>query len=183
MGKSSCPPSGHISKVTVYPSEFGKERIASEEKYGPRLSTATEDLDQDEKLRLYQLERLKYFYAVVETDSEKTADIIYTDLDNQTYGESGVGIDLRFIPDDILFDTDTPRLTKTYQTPDVCTEVPRNYEVPDFVTSALTRSKVDLTWDETDKRRTTLLRKGDFVEDQVAHLVASGSDTDDESDE
>ena len=81
--KSSCPPSGNILKATIYPSEFGKERIESEEKHGPRLSTATDELDQDEKLRLYQLERLKYFYAVVETDSENTADAIYTDLDSQ----------------------------------------------------------------------------------------------------
>ena len=100
----------------------------------------------------------------------------------QSYGESGVGVDLRFIPDSISFADDSPRLTKSYQSPDICTEVPRNYEIPAFVTSALTRSKVDLTWDETDKRRTTLLRKGDFIEDQVAHLVASGSETE-ESDE
>lgn len=180
--KSSCPPNGSVLNVSIYPSQFGKERIAIEEKHGPRLADTNENLDEEEKLRLYQLERLKYYYAVVETSDDTTADTIYVDLDNQAYGESGVSLDIRFIPDEISFDTDTPRLTKTYRAPDVCTEVPRNYEVPDFVTSALTRTKVNLTWDETDRRRTTLLRKGDFAEDQVSHLIASGSDTDDEND-
>ena len=116
-------------------------------------------MDETEKLRLYQLERLKYYYAVVETSDAETADTIYTDIDNQAYGESGIAIDLRFIPDEISFEEDTPRATKIDKRPDICTETPRNYELPDFVTSALTRSKVSLTWDETDKKRTSLLRK------------------------
>merc|ERR1711990_956024 len=41
----------------------------------------------------------------------------------------------------------------------------------------------DLTWDETDKRRTNLLRKSDLVEDQVQHLIASGSETDEDDPE
>ena len=39
-----------------------------------------------------------------------------------------------------------------------------NYAPPEFVTSALTRSKVDLTWDETPKRREALLKKMDRKE-------------------
>ena len=120
---------------------------------------STDGMDETEKLRLYQLERLKYYYAVVETSDAETADTIYTDIDNQAYGESGIAIDLRFIPDEISFEEDTPRATKIDKRPDICTETPRNYELPDFVTSALTRSKVSLTWDETDKKRTSLLRE------------------------
>ena len=79
-------------------------------------------------------------------------------------------VDLRFIPDEVSFEEDVPRLTKTRRQPDVCKMMPKNYEAPEFVTSALTRSKVSLTWDETDSRRRTLLRKGDFEEDQVKYV-------------
>ena len=77
---------------------------------------------------------------------------LLVDLDGQNYGECGVAIDLRFIPDEIDFSEDIPRLRKTSGIPDVCSQVPRNYEMPDFVTSALTRSQVNLTWDETDRK-------------------------------
>ena len=46
--------------------------------------------DEDERLRVYQLDRLKYYYAVCETDSPETADEIYKEFDGQDYGDSGV---------------------------------------------------------------------------------------------
>jgi len=36
------------------------------------------------------LDRLKYYYAVCETDSPETADEIYKEFDGQDYGDSGV---------------------------------------------------------------------------------------------
>ena len=60
--------------------------------------------DPEERKKVHQLERLKYFYAVCETDSAETADTIYKELDGQEYGETGVRVDLRFIPDEIEFD-------------------------------------------------------------------------------
>ena len=85
-------------------------------------------------------------------------------------------VDLRFIPDEIDFEEDQIRVQRTTEKKDICNEKPINYTPPDFVSSALTRTKCDLTWDETDKRRTNLLRKSDLVEDQVQHLIASGSE-------
>ena len=85
-------------------------------------------------------------------------------------------VDLRFIPDEIDFEQDQIRVQRTTEKKDICNEKPINYTPPDFVSSALTRTKCDLTWDETDKRRTNLLRKSDLVEDQVQHLIASGSE-------
>lgn len=178
---SVVPSGGSLKCVTVYISEFGKTRIKDEERHGPKMDREIED--EDERLRVYQLDRLKYYYAVCETDSPETADEIYKEFDGQDYGDSGVNVDLRFIPDEIDFDQDQIRVQRTTEKKDICNEKPINYTPPDFVSSALTRTKCDLTWDETDRRRRNLLRKSDLVEDQVQHLIASGSETDEDDPE
>lgn len=55
-------------------------------------------------IRTYQLERLRYYYAVCKFDFEETAIAVYEGCDGVEYETSGVRLDLRFIPADMEFD-------------------------------------------------------------------------------
>ncbi|KAK5165256.1 pre-rRNA-processing protein esf1 [Saxophila tyrrhenica] len=97
------------------------------------------------KLRQYQLERLRYHYAVLTCSNKTTAKAIYDSMDGREYLTSANFFDLRFIPDETSFDDDKPR--------DECTKLPDGYRPNDFRTEALTHSNVRLTWDDDDPTR------------------------------
>uniref|UniRef100_A0A182Q6N2 Uncharacterized protein n=1 Tax=Anopheles farauti TaxID=69004 RepID=A0A182Q6N2_9DIPT len=185
---SFLPPGSAIKSVTIYPSEFGKERLKEEEARGPQELTErtienSEEEDEDEemqkeRLREYQLNRLKYYYAVVECDSVETADKIYKECDGIEYESTANKLDLRFIPDDMEFD-DEPE--------DRCTALPEvgKYVPRIFATTALHQAKVELTWDENDQDRKEFnekLRDGKWADLPEAELkkyvVCSSSDED-----
>ena len=170
---SFAPDDGRVERVSIFPSEFGKERMQNEEVNGPPKelfkgdkkkkkrkddSDSDSDSDSDERikkgflqqseendedmnsdaLRKYQLDRLRYYYAVMECSSPAVAKKIYDATDGTEYQSSSNLLDLRFVPDEVTFD-DPPR--------DTCTKVPDSYKPIEFITSALQSSKVKLTWD------------------------------------
>ncbi|KAF2771420.1 hypothetical protein EJ03DRAFT_308744 [Teratosphaeria nubilosa] len=176
VARSFAPAGGRIERVTIYPSEFGRERLEREELEGPPreifASSSSqhddeEDSDEDEderikkqllqdqanegdefdaaKLRQYQLERLRYYYAVIECDSQSTAKTLYDSMDGREYLSTSNFFDLRFIPDKVSFDDDKPK--------EECIKLPSGYKPNDFRTEALTHSKVRLTWDDDDTTR------------------------------
>lgn len=141
---SFLPTDGFIKKVTVYPSQFGKEMMEKEEQEGPKciwdhiskdqnltLSrkkieelektkskkqnsymnedwTASNNMEDENSLnvnlvRKYELTKQKYYYAVIELDNTKTADYIYKQCDGSEFMMSGLSIDLRYIPEDLVF--------------------------------------------------------------------------------
>lgn len=189
---SFLPPGGTIKSVAIYPSEFGKHRIQEEELKGPiELVDAkpTEDKDETEdeegsqyhmeKLRQYQLNRLKYFYSVIVFDNPQSANKVYTECDGMEYESSAVKLDLRFIPDDMTFD-DQPK--------DFCDKLPEvnKYQPRFFTTTALQQVKVNLTWDETNPERTELTQKlssgkiDDISEADLQNYLASSSGGEDQ---
>ncbi|KTG38781.1 hypothetical protein cypCar_00003534, partial [Cyprinus carpio] len=179
------PKGGVVLSVTIYPSEFGKERMSAEQTQGPQeLTGLPENPDADteeqriyrEKVRDYQFKRLRYYYAVVECDSVETATKIYEECDGYEYESSCSTIDLRFIPDDVTFD-DEPK--------DRATDVDySSYKPKLFTSTATTTAKVELTWDETDHDRVTALcrkfNKDDLLDMDFKAYLASSSEEEEE---
>ncbi|KAI9138893.1 hypothetical protein BKA69DRAFT_1089162 [Paraphysoderma sedebokerense] len=181
------PQGGLVKSVTIYPSEFGKERLTREEVEGPpaelfrQPSSATSsreppngiddfssssDLSDDDEesllkdddgqdydphaLRKYQLDRLKYYYAVVDCDTVDTASHIYKTVDGTEFEKTSNFFDIRFVPDAMTFDE---------QPKDKATDAPMAYKPADYVTKALQHTNVKLTWDEDDPDRTRITKR------------------------
>jgi len=136
---------GQVLNVRVYPSEFGRERMAKEEREGPpaelfkkpkefehedevdeqniyETGDAEDEVDED-ALRKYQLERLRYcppcydvygvffdrrcnryYYAIVECDTRNTASHVFNELDGTELERSANVFDMSFVPDEMIFD-------------------------------------------------------------------------------
>uniref|UniRef100_V5HML7 Putative nucleolar pre-rrna processing protein n=1 Tax=Ixodes ricinus TaxID=34613 RepID=V5HML7_IXORI len=193
---SFLPPGGAVKGVTIYPSAFGKERMAQESVSGPsglvesapkKAGTGRGDQTNGgerfdrEALRKYQLDRLRYFYAVAECDSPETADHLYRELDGREYETSGTCLDLRFVPDDMTFDDEPSSVADSLPDPSTYTPI-------SFVTSALQSVNVELTWDEGNPRRSQAIQRafqgdGDVVGDDLRVYLASSSSEDEEETE
>ncbi|ODV89334.1 hypothetical protein CANCADRAFT_148501 [Tortispora caseinolytica NRRL Y-17796] len=170
-----------IVSVTIYPSEFGKQQMSKERHEGPPSELFTKSSKKEEsadkKLRRYQLQRLRYYYAVAEFKSVAAAAKVYNACDGTEYEATANIFDLRYIPDDMVFD-DKPK--------DQCTKLPTKYQPLEFVTDALRNSKVKLSWDETPTARVQFAKKA-FSQKEIDDMdfkayIASDSDSDDESD-
>lgn len=143
---SFCTSKGQLLKVSIYPSEFGKQRMAEEDNLGPQeLRTAgsksdSSDSEDDElnekkdyeKVRKYQINRLKYYYAVAEFNTIEAANHVYSQCDGSEYELSATRFDLRFIPEEMEFNDDPPK--------EVCNRPPQadQYKPKLFSTTALT---------------------------------------------
>uniref|UniRef100_UPI00358E6636 ESF1 homolog isoform X1 n=1 Tax=Myxine glutinosa TaxID=7769 RepID=UPI00358E6636 len=130
-----------------------------------------------ETMRQYQMNRLKYHFALIDCDSVETASAIYEGCDGFEFESSGSFVDLRFVPDEMTFD-DEPT--------DVSEEVDAaSFKPKYFTTAALRQSRVELTWDEGDHDRVQALTRKKFSQDEIldmdvkAYLASSSSEEDD----
>ncbi|SCU85796.1 LAME_0D02850g1_1 [Lachancea meyersii CBS 8951] len=201
---SFVPKGGKIKKIAIYPSEFGKERLNREQVEGPpreifaskkksKKSSQDDDSDSDldvkdlyeegdaedydaKSLRRYQLERLRYYYAVVYCSSIETAESIYKNCDGTEFESTANMFDLRYVPDGMDFDDEAR---------DECTELPKNYRPAQFSTDALQHSKVKLTWDETPADRVSMAKRA-FSQKEIdemdfkAYLASDSEESDQE---
>lgn len=131
------------------------------------------------KLRRYQLERLRYYYAVLTCSSISAAEMIYNAVDGTEYLTTANFFDLRYIPDETDFSDDKPR--------DECARIPDGYRPNEFVTDALQHSKVRLTWDADDRTRKEAQKRAfagsraDIDENDLKAYLGSDSSEDEAS--
>ncbi|KAL0584569.1 hypothetical protein ABG067_005592 [Albugo candida] len=205
--QSFAPATGSVSDVTIYPSDFGVQKMKEEARYGPReltgessskqlesesengivesepekeieeaesdndeavsdsetASDSESDQDEDdplgvqqsaqseelggidqEKLRQYELQKLRYYYAIVKCDSVKTAKIIADQCDQMEYETSSNVLDVRFVPNDMEF-TNPPK--------ESCQSIPDAYKPSLFATKVLQQTDVESTWEQDDPDR------------------------------
>ena len=190
---------GSVSSVTVYPSEFGKKRMKLENQVGPTTiynSTQGTVLKEEEdfknsasssrggldveKVRQYERDKLRYYFAVIKFDSTNTASAVYKECDGLEFETSSNVLDLRFIPNNIIFNGE-------YR--DTAASIPNSYKPPPwFATAALQQSNVALTWDASDDERKGLTRwhanngetKASIHEENLRSYLAEISDEDQE---
>ncbi|KAK6050181.1 hypothetical protein COOONC_12314, partial [Cooperia oncophora] len=185
IAKSFTPPGGSIRRIAIYLSDFGAERLAEEDKYGPRLQLSKpieeydgEEMDEETRLamRKYQVDQLRYYYAVIECDSVKTAEAIYNECDGYQFESSNVKMDLRFIPDDMEFDKD--RIKEELCEGDVNVA---KYKSKEKLQSAIAQTSARIGWDETEDMRARKFAEAFNDEEGATDLIAC-SDSDDDPD-
>ncbi|KAI8112466.1 hypothetical protein M9434_003789 [Picochlorum sp. BPE23] len=186
---------GDISSVTVYPSDYGLEKMEEEKNTGPQAiwkkSHFDDEEDEDEdseggegdldttKLRYYERSKLRWYYAIIVCSTAKAAESIYNECDGMELMKTANVFDLRFVPDDQSFEGRVVR--------DVATSVPADYSAPVFQTKALQHTNVELTWDKVDDdRKKTLSKK--FKDDELkdedfkTYLASASDESEEEAD-
>ncbi|CAG9538555.1 unnamed protein product [Cercopithifilaria johnstoni] len=188
MISSFKPPApAAIRSVTIYKSDFGQKRLEEEERMGPKLTKLkkpiedTEEMDEEtrEAMRAYQLERMRYYYAVIECDGLETASYLYEACDGVEFESSSIRLDFRFIPDDMTFENNAIKERVTEEDINFNAFKPKIFE-----SAALSKSSAKLTWDETDPERIKAEQDAflpDADLDQVQHLLAPCSSDEENS--
>lgn len=213
---SFLPAGGQVVSVSVYPSQFGRERMAKEAVAGPQLGyaqplaeaaqpeqPATRPHDprgkasrrrarereipeyDEQKLREYELGKLRYYYAVADFDCARSAAAVHDECGGLEVEASSMVLECRYVPDGMGFDEEEAVLR------DRATEAPPGYACPAFATKALQQSRVQLSWDADDSARAKVLRRdfaqlkkaGELREDDFKAYLASSSEEEEGTDE
>jgi NUC153 domain len=131
--------------------------------------------EEQNQMRKYEQERLKYFYAIADFDDAKTAEAVYEQCDGVEFESTGLAMDLRFIPDDMVIDAPMR---------DVATCVPDGYAPPNLAPSTLNNCKVKLSWDADAPDRAILKKKAfgkrEEDEENLKAYLASSSESEGE---
>lgn len=150
---SFLPAGGEILSVKLYQSDFGKKMMAREQIEGPIAIWDDEEVEKYEKneineklndirIRKYELGRLKYYYSIIEFDSKRTSDIVFSQCNNIEIQNTGIKIDLRAVPDDM--DIPGPIV-------DECTEKPTKASNMNFMTRSKQHTSLEVTWEAPAK--------------------------------
>ncbi|WWC70315.1 uncharacterized protein I206_104265 [Kwoniella pini CBS 10737] len=129
----------------------------------------SEDIDMDQ-LRQYQLERLRYFYAIATFSTVAAAEHVMDECNGTEFERTANVMDLSYVPDGMEFADEEIR--------DEANKEAKGYRGNDFVTDALRHSKVKLTWDQDDPNRVKMTRRTltrEEIEEQDFNKLVAGS--------
>ncbi|SPJ11283.1 small subunit rRNA processing factor, putative [Plasmodium sp. DRC-Itaito] len=132
--------------------------------------------DENEKIRLYQIQRSRYYFALVECYNKEIVEFLYEELNDMDADFCINYLDLRIIDDNCSLDD--------YKIKESCDKIPENYEFHYSVSTALKHTHAQSTWEENPKRKKLLSTK--FNEEQLReldlkeYLANSSSDEEDE---
>lgn len=112
-------------------------------------------------VRRYELDRLRYYYALAEVGSPETASAVYSQLDNFEFERSSCTIDARIVTAEdyaAIFAEHGELMNKPERDGgylrDTCLTEPTVYHCKnDFETKALQKTRPELNWDVTDPDR------------------------------
>lgn len=142
------------------------------------LYKETDTEEENEKIRLYQIQRSRYYFALVECYSKEIVEFLYEELNDMDADFCINYLDLRIIDDNCSLDD--------YRIKESCEKIPLNYKFYYCVTSPLKHTCAKALWDENPKRRRMLSTK--FSEEELRELdwkeyLASSSDDEEENNE
>ncbi|PWN18476.1 hypothetical protein BCV69DRAFT_285102 [Microstroma glucosiphilum] len=168
----------------------GKRRDADEDSDDSDVVFEVDDGGEfdEEALRKYQLDRLRYYYAVATFDSAAAARHVYDEVDGTEMERTANVFDLRFVPDGMEFPShpisEGDDGWRDEAKPGIDDNV--TYKGVDWATDALRHSKVRLTWDAPDPERQKIIRramtKDDLRDDDFKAYLASDTEDDDDED-
>lgn len=142
----------------------------------------------EEALRKYQLERLRYYYAIATFDSPRSARHVYDAVDGAEMERTANIFDLQFVPNDMVFPEKQGGEDGWRDEAKPGYDDGVSYKGADWATDALRHSKVKLTWDAPDPERMKVTKRKGLTKDQIrdedfkAYLAtdSEGSDEDDD---
>ncbi|GET93758.1 hypothetical protein, conserved [Leishmania tarentolae] len=174
---------GTMPEVEELPEDISEDAVSEPRSDGwtdddPKMMTEQgEDGEwfSDGKYRRYEMDRMKYYYAVATFDSADTAAMVYNELDGMDIEASGVVLDLRYVDDQEKFENPVSRADR----------IPANFKpLASFKMRAVSQSKFRISWDQDDVFRHQSLQDsftGTTEEDDLAAYLAP-PDSDDEVD-
>ena len=97
------------------------------------------------QLRKYEVNKMKYFYAVVTCNARKTANRIIDEYQGFELELTNLRLNLALVPDELVFEQ---------KQREECAQMPENYSfMASKVSRALNHSTVKLSWDQTDPKK------------------------------
>lgn len=161
--------------------DSGRDSDESDDDLDGRVMETALDVEsrkqrEQSKMRKYEEDRLKYYYAVAEFEDVGTADAVYEQCDGVEFETTGLAFDLRFVPDEMEIDAPVR---------DEATCVPDGYAPPNLAPSTLNNCKVKLSWDADAPDRAVLKKRkvGRHEEDEenLKAYLASASESEDDN--